>query len=530
LFLGKKAKLECAVENVHREVEEFYELDQTLPEPERFWEDAAVSSFDVSQTYRGFYESEYYARKISAAAPERERVLSLFLANLDKVSRLVSISLGSYDYQDWRFRHGPGAISEVTGPTNKYNWRNWSDRLENVFPLADCGFHNHAAWADRVGKEVDCAVSTLQSVEPYSRLIAVPKDFSKPRLIAAEPSEHMWCQQNVWHYFCERVNDSWLGRSIRFRDQSHNQDLCLRGSLDGSLVTFDLSAASDRVTCHAVGQMFRCNAPLLLALQASRTRFLRQSLTPKVPEVVVLRKFSTMGNACTFPVESLIFFSVTVAAILTARLLDPTVENIKDVATEVAVFGDDIVAPEDSRELIREGLEILDFKVNTAKSCEAGRFRESCGVDAYAGENVTPVYWRTFADGSPESIASVLETCNNFYNKFLLNVAQYLASTLQRDFPVVAMDSGVAGLKSRVIPERPSVKERWNGALQRMESRILTFRSKCSRTPTNDDSAILQYFTEVPDRFVNWSHGVLQRPKLRLGFGWVPTTDLGYKP
>ena len=116
----------------------------------------------------------------------------------------------------------------------------------------------------------------------------------------------------------------------------------------------------------------------------------------------MLRKFSTMGNACTFPVESLLFFSIAVAAILTVRKVTPTKEAIKDAATEVAVFGDDIVAPKDSRELLKRALVVLDFKVNVDKSYEAGRFRESCGVDAYAGANVTPTYLRSLASGSPD--------------------------------------------------------------------------------------------------------------------------------
>lgn len=550
LLLGKKVKLECPAANVDREVAEFVALDSALPKPEGFWDDASATSHDVSLTYRGFYESEYYARKVAGLSNEGnliQRQMSSFLANLDFVSRSVCTTLGSYDPDEWCFRHGPGAISEVTGHTNKYTWRNWSDRLENVYPIADYGFYSYSSWAgstphgDVLGRPVRLPARPergsgspvpweIGSDEPFSRLVAVPKDFTKPRLIAAEPSEHMWCQQNIWHFMCERVGDSWIGRSVRFRDQSHNQELCIRGSIDDSMVTLDLSAASDRVTCHAVGQMFRCNAPLLLALQATRTRFLRQTITQDVPEVVVLRKFSTMGNACTFPVESLLFFSIAVAAILTVRKVTPTKEAIKDAATEVAVFGDDIVAPKDSRELLKRALVVLDFKVNVDKSYEAGRFRESCGVDAYAGANVTPTYLRSLASGSPEAIASVLETCNHFYQRWFLNVAQYLASTLPVEFPLVAMDSGVSGLKSRVLPDRPPVKGRWNEALQRMESLIPTISGKARRTSTNDDSAIHQFFVEKPDRFVKWVHGVQQRTALKLQRRWVPTSDLGYNP
>lgn len=521
LMLGKKTKLNCSEQAVVDEVHDFYALDQSLPEPDGFWSDESVTSFDVSATYRGFYESSYYASKIEGRPDVR--TMSTFLLNLDKVSRLVSITLGSYDPSEWSFRHGPGAISEATGPTNKYSWRNWSNRLENAFPLADCGFHHYGAWASWVSEQAE-----ITTLEPCARLIAVPKTYTKPRLIAAEPSEHMWCQQNVWHYLCERVANSWIGESVRFRDQSHNQELCREGSRDDSYVTLDLSAASDRVTCSAVGQMFRCNAPLLLALQATRTRFLNQSLAHDVPEVIPLRKFSTMGNACTFPVESLLFFSVAVAAILTSRGVVATVEAIREAAGEVAVFGDDIVAPKDSRDLLEQGLGVLDFKVNVDKTFGKGNFRESCGVDAFMGEQVTPVYWRTLCDGSPESVASVLETANHFYQRWFLNAAEYLASTIQRSFPLVPTDSGVPGFKSFVKPPAPTnFKSRWNDALQRMEYKLPSFCTRQPRTSTSDDSAILQYFTEAPSRFSAWVHGIPQRASLKLKTSWVPFGHFG---
>jgi hypothetical protein len=255
LLFAKKAEYDCPVENKKNEIFEFLTVDYALPKPVGIWED------DTPGTWAGELDS------FQGHFPQATGAYSTLYKNLDIVSGLLASTLGPYRPEEWRFRHGPGAIAEATGPSNKYLWRNWSARLESVFPIADCGYHNWHSWAN------DVSDRKVGSKDPASRLICVPKTFSKPRLIAAEPSEHQWCQQNVWHYFCQRARDSWIDDFLRFRDQSLNQSLCLEGSKGGTLATLDLSSASDHVTCWAVEALFRGNPPLVRALAACRTRW-----------------------------------------------------------------------------------------------------------------------------------------------------------------------------------------------------------------------------------------------------------------
>lgn len=517
LFAAKKMVYDCSPDKVEDSVLDFIKTDAELPEPEGYWNAHTPAELAEEHPYHGFGKSELLRERVSALPdPQRARQVSIFLTVLDKVSSIVTTTLGSYDPDEWRFRHGPGAIAEVTGPTNKYSWSNWSDSLESEYPIADYGFHNHASWADI------CNLSgEIGSDEPSSRLVAVPKSFGGPRLIAAEPSEHQWCQQNLWHYFCSRTSSTGIGLFISFRDQSSNQRICQRASRDGSLATVDLSSASDRVTCHVVGQYFRSNPKLLSCLRASRTRSVVQTLVPRALEKVPLRKFSTMGSACTFPVESLVFLGIALSCVLTVRGLRPTPRNIRSLRGEVSVFGDDIIVPVDSRELLEDALEVLYFKVNHNKTFWTGKFRESCGVDAFNGVNVTPVYWRRIFDGSSESLASNVECANNYYKKWLLNVSTYLASTLPRDIPPVAMDSGVLGLKTRCTPEFDGFRSRYNRGLQRVELLVRSLVVKQEKTSTMDDTALLQYFTEDPSPFEKWVHGVAQRPRLKNKPRWV---------
>lgn len=523
LYLGRKADLQCSADAVTKEVRDFISVDSELPEPEGFWDSEQPDAQEVGECYTGFRNSKLYLERIQAEEdPHKREVLQTFLMNLDKVSRYITSTLGPYRFTEWRFRHGPGAVSERRGRFhNKFCWTNWSRRLESVFPIADCGFHNYASWADSAND------SKVGSTDPASRLISVWKTFTKPRLIAAEPSEHQWCQQNIWHYFCDRARRSWIGRSVLFRDQSRNQELCRRGSEDGSLATVDLSAASDRVTCHLVGQFFNGNAPLVVALQASRTRFLEQEFCTDAEQKLALRKFSTMGSACTFPVQTFIFFGISLAVIATKRGLKVGPTLMKSLAEDVAVFGDDIIIPADSRELLFAALELLHFKINKAKSFWTGLFRESCGVDAFKGVDVTPAYWRSPYGNNPESLASVVEQHNNFQKKGLWHAARGIASTIPEGLvPTVRMGSGAFGLTSFCKPSLSNHYVRWNKDLQKYEAKVGQIISRQARLPIEDDSALLQYFTERPLPFHSWKGGVPQRPKLARKHRWVPVDEL----
>jgi len=208
-----------------------------------------------------------------------------------------------------------------------------------------------------------------------------------------------------------------------------------------------------------------------------------------------------------------------------------TVREIEKLEEEVAVFGDDIVIPTDCRELFVEALEVLHFKVNERKSFWTGKFRESCGVDSYDGVDVTPVYWKTFFNGRPESLASVVGTVNNLYNRYLMNASLRLASTLPTaHLATVVTGSGVFGLESRSGQDNSHLQRRWNPHLHRFEVKALGTLSRQHRTATNDETALLQYFTEAPEPTTMWTHGVLQRPQLKTRLRWVSADSLGSPP
>jgi hypothetical protein len=530
LCFGKKAPVNCSNEAYEKEVEDFVAVDSELPEPDRLWMHPGQFSGEGGvRTWKGSYATQSENVRSSGRDSGRAETSaggnsngsqgpdSALLMFLDRVSGIITSTLGHYDPEEWRHKHGPGAVSDRKAYDNRYKWLVWSDRLETVFPICRFGFHSYSSWAS--------GYIDVEDREIWSKMVAVPKSYERPRLIACEPAANMWCQQNIWHYFRDRSERTWISKFCRFGDQTLNQELCRKGSADGSLATLDLSNASDSVSCRAVECLFRANPRLIQALAATRTH---QVLLPN-GKMHQLRKYATMGNATTFPVESLMFLSIALAATLWCRNQQPSTQSILTLIGEVAVFGDDIVVPSDSRDTVTGLLGALGFKVNVNKSYSGSNFRESCGVDSFQGVNVTPVFWKGPVTRDPDSVVRTVQVCNNFYDKMLLHTAKHLTSTLRMlPFRVatVAYRSGVFGLHSRFKPDHTGFRTRWNTDLQREEVRIPMTSSRNLRTPIEDDSALLQFFTELPDPQVSWSSGWKQRPHTRICMRWVSLTDM----
>ncbi|DAD52746.1 RNA-directed RNA polymerase [ssRNA phage SRR7976325_27] len=508
LLFAKKFTIDCPRSAVVAAVATMVDHDKTLPEPKQFWQDHNV--LPINAGYVSF------SRDLDC---RKRGVSSGLSANLDVISKLVFSGMPDFCPTTHRFKHGPGAISEVSGPVNKYDWYSWPEELERCFPICDYGFHNYGSWASHAA-----TVSTggsLNSSPSSSRLIAVPKTYAGPRLIAAEPNSKMWCQQSLLDYLVSTCDKSWISDFVRFNDQRLNQGLATWGSVGGHLSTIDLSMASDCVTPDFVFMLFRRKPKLLEAIRAARTSVVSQQLAPGASDTIVLRKLSTMGNAYTFPIESICFLAITLAAVLTHRGQTVTLSAIRALRFSVSVFGDDIIVPSDCREAVIEALEKFHFRVNTDKSYGTGKFRESCGVDSFRGHNVTPVYYRRHYDAKPESLASVLDTSNRFYRKYLLNTSNYLASTLPRGIRQVAQGSGAFGLECRSMLSNCHIKARYNAALHRHELRCLTIKSKVTKQPTGGDYALFQYFTESPSPLTAWTNGYVRRTKQKIVWSWV---------
>lgn len=520
---GKKFNINCEKEKVYETLHTFYSVDQELPEPSsKIWDDPDVFDSDLNVCDVCCMPSNLgYDRECRREDSAYEYNCRLILQS---VFDIVAASFGPYDPGEYRFRHGPGAVSDVRKEDNKYVFPTWPDKLEKVYPFADFAFTGYDHWIDRLEIGVP-----LKDPVIASKMVAVPKTYSGPRLIACEPTSHQWCQQNILDYLETRLPKTCLGPYITLRDQTQNQELARKGSIDRTLATIDLSEASDRVSCWLVERAFRRNTYLLKALASCRTQFVENKIDKKSPRLHKLKKFSTMGSACTFPIESIIFASIAIASCLLADGRRPSWRTIGSYRNQVSVFGDDIIIPTRALGICEYLLNLCYFKVNRSKTFGIGKFRESCGLDAYNGEIITPIRIKCYPClESPESIAAVVDMSNNLlkggYWVTSTNLAKTIPEHIFENIALVGVDSGAFGLVSF---SGPSVeKTRWNVELSRWEYRAIAVTAKARKTQVEGIVCFHQYITESPSQDIKWSSGIAKTPKINIGLRWGPVTDL----
>lgn len=538
LFAAKKVKVACSDSKTWEHVDEFFQIDREIRSPSLNWDEDEFRIDDIHGLRIGDHD-------ILSPAPlfdldctlDQQRGPSPYLdAEFADVVQctadIVSASLGCFVASEWRTKHGPGAVADQRHTQFKYDFPTWPAKLEAVFPMSEFGFANYDHWVAHLND--DGARDLYRSHEPPSKLIAVPKTLKGPRLIAAEPVSHQWCQQSILDFLVTSLARTPISRSIHFRDQTWNQDLAKKASHTQSHATIDLSSASDRLSCWLVERIFRRNPSLVEALHASRTRWVANAIDRKSPGFHKLRKFACMGSACTFPVQSYVFCILAVASVLYCRGQRPTILRIRSISREVLVFGDDIIVPIDAWEQLQGLLGHLGLKVNHSKTFGTGKFRESCGLDAWDGSDVTPTYTMTYPDVSrPESIASSVATHNNFVNRGWFGVADYVKSRVHklRRFNAIArvpLGSGSFGWFDHKWEGNDSLKRRYNPYLMQVERRVTVVESKVTRKPTGGNSQLLQYFTEArPVDFLRGDRiGVAERPRISIRARWVPESSL----
>nr|QDH89064.1 MAG: RNA-dependent RNA polymerase [Leviviridae sp.] len=533
-FAAKKVKVTCDDSRTWEHVHEFYQIDREVRSPSLNWDEDELRIDDLRNLHIGDSEFLSPAPLFDSRHIDGVERAESFLQNnhdaadtIQRIADIIVATVGRFDPIEWRTKHGPGAVADQRHTSFKYDFPNWPAKLERVFPQSAFGFANYGSWAAFSGSQE--SHSLFLENEPPSRLIAVPKTLKGPRLIAAEPVSHQWCQQSILDFLVTRLAFTPISSSIRFRDQTANQELARRASHTQSHATIDLSNASDRLSCWLVERIFRRSPTLVEAFHASRTRWVANAIDRKSPQFHKLRKFACMGSACTFPVQSYVFAILAIASVLIVRELRPSIANIRRISREVQVFGDDIIVPIDSWEVLQGILGDLGLKVNRAKTFGTGKFRESCGLDAYDGHDVTPTYVSTYPDVSrPESITSSVDVHNNYATRGWYAVSDYVKSTVRslRRFSImnVPMGSGTFGWYDHEWQGNDHLKRRFNLDLHRVEVQVDVAQATSSRIPTSRDSALLQYFTEVrPVPFIKGDRiGVAQRPCTSLRRRWVP--------
>jgi hypothetical protein len=421
-------------------------------------------------------------------------------------------------------RHGPGATAERVSGNAKFAWRFYHERLDAYFPLFECAYPYSALDSE----EAELVTFLGKDQEIPARVSLVPKTQKGPRLIVVEPCCMQYAQQGLRSILYDEIESYKVTSGhINFRDQEINQRLAMRGSVDGRLATIDLSDASDRVPRDLALAMFNAYPEFRDAIDACRSTHVS---LPNGSIFGPLTKFASMGSALCFPVESMYFYTICVAALLKGKNLPVTHANVFKVSRGVWVYGDDIIVPTLYASIVLDYLQKYNCKVNLNKTFLKGYFRESCGMDSYRGTRVTPVYLRQRV---PENIrdsnelVSWVSTARLFYEAGLWKSAEYLYKRCEKILGKLPyLTSGSAGLGRASVQGFRSI-QRWNKKLFRFEVKAWTVNPVYRTDRLEGYAALVKSLSSIssrlPDDVVDTRH--LERSALHgectLKLRWV---------
>ena len=373
--------------------------------------------------------------ELRRSTPQIERKDSV----LDKISGIVwSQVFPELDYLDLVCHHGPGVTADRRLSNERHRIRQWNHRSELTYPsdLHCYPNYGYAAAASCTGEGIDSAGELnylkLRDELPV-RVVFVPKTLTAPRVIAIEPSHVQFMQQSLKDYVYSVIETHSLTKqSIRFSDQTVNQRLAYRSSIDKRLATLDLKDASDRVHLHLVQRIFKTSG-LLQYLEDAR------SLHATLPSGrnIVLNKYASMGSALCFPVEAMVFYTLILSAMHQLDGRRPSSRSIREYSRQIDIYGDDIIIPVEYTDVVVRYLESYALKVNVNKSFRFSNFRESCGADYYNGMPVNPVYARTVPHDDlrhwgAEEVMSWNATADLLYLRGMWHTCQTIRTLLSR--------------------------------------------------------------------------------------------------
>lgn len=302
-----------------------------------------------------------------------------------KVIELVGTNIPS---RDGRF--GPGATYGDRGSLTTI-----PDKMQTSVSLTPAAWPFLVPWTGTLWARAAANRDESFSFERGNRFTTVPKDCTKDRGISVEPSVNLFYQLGVGNTLRERLKAR-VGLDLRVAQDIHRRVAC-EASISGDFATIDLSSASDTIAYNLVKLLLP--HAIFDVLDALRSSF---TLLPseEADHWVKLEKFSSMGNGYTFELETIVFLAIAMAVMETLNIQPK-------VGVNVFVFGDDIIVPTSTAEVLIAALAFFGMSTNKDKTFIKGPFRESCGGDFFGGLNVRPYFQKKEPNEPHELIAMV---------------------------------------------------------------------------------------------------------------------------
>lgn len=202
-----------------------------------------------------------------------------------------------------------------------------------------------------------------------TRLTFVPKTWKALRSIMPNTTVGGFYTSGLGIMIAERLCNVKI--DIRRQQQRHRWWI-RQYSKDRSHVTADLSAASDSITSVLLRRILPSD--WFKALNCGRLSHYEYR-----GKLNYMETFCTMGMGFTFPLQTLVFYSLLSA-----------IKALLSLKGRISVYGDDLIYPRKMHTHVRAIFGDLGFLLNEEKTYVHESFRESCGADFYCGIDVRP--------------------------------------------------------------------------------------------------------------------------------------------
>lgn len=342
------------------------------------WLDYGSDAMRETACFEGWKEDERLNRLSNARLRERSSSVEYTGDSLiHEMSRKIATFLGALDldevFKDVGFSQGSSTrLPRRKGqPHNKIGGK--PHVTASALPYACALVRSSPSWTAYCFDYCGFNLRDWFEVVPGGEWFTVPKSAKTFRSCEKQPDMNLILQKGVGNFIRKRLRRV----GIDLNDQSRNALLALSASTTNTLSTLDLKSASNSVVRELVKRLLP--PEWFDLLDALRCEWVKVKGSWHRLEM-----FSSMGNGFTFELESLIFWAAS--AVLVDQL-DPSVGD-----TRFSIYGDDIIVPTACAGFLIEGLEYMGFRVNWEKSFMDGPFRESCGMHAYKGVEITPFY------------------------------------------------------------------------------------------------------------------------------------------
>lgn len=316
------------------------------------------------------------AKRLNTLVEDEYLLNPLCVKVLSRASEYCSAILGTYDEEEV-FRLAKFGSNSTVG--NPYAASYLHMKLQDS-PLT--GTLQQFLVMDRY-LETDTLLREITESNPAKgkivaslKLSLVPKTYKVHRPIVPNTTIGNFITAGQQAVITHRLLDA--GLDIRHLQAKHRK-LVKSLSVNRTHATADLSSASDSITKQLVEALLPESWYEALLVHHIPNVYVSEDAAGK-PFTVNVPTFAGMGIGYTFPLETLVFYSI--------------LEAIRDLAGVhegfCSVYGDDLIYPRRLHRYVATIFPMLGFILNMEKTYAEEYFRESCGADFYRGVDVRP--------------------------------------------------------------------------------------------------------------------------------------------